>query len=278
MRIGFIGAGKVGTALGIYFHERGYPISGYLSHSRDHAALSARAAGASVFNDYMDIASHSDILFLTVPDASIREVAGELAASADDLTSKWIIHTSGAYSSSVFPDLCGACGFSLHPAMAISDPYKAAGDFSSTIFTIEGAPDGAALFFREAGLNVLPIASKDKAIYHLACAVSSNFVVALFSWATDLLSQAGFGAEDARRILTPIFISNARSVAEKGPVAALTGPVERADKDTVGKHLSCLSDPSDRQLYRLLSEKLIRLAEEKNPSRRYDDLEESLWH
>ncbi len=277
-RIGFIGAGKVGTALGVYFSRKKYPVSGYYSRTRDHAKSSAEMTGASVYVDLKDIANDSDILFLTVPDAFIGEVAEELVSSGADLTHKWIIHMSGALSSEIFPDLCGAYGFSLHPAMAISDPFKAADDFPSTIFTIEGAPDGAEEFFKEAGLKTLPIETKDKALYHLACAVASNFVVGLFSWSVELLEKTGFSREKAGEIITPLFLANASSVAENGPVAALTGPVERADTDTVKRHLKCLNDLDDETLYRLLSEKLIGIAKEKNPSRDYSELEEMLWH
>ena len=277
-RIGFIGAGKAGTALGIYFSRKGYPVSGYLSHTRDHAKTSAETVGASVFERLEDIASESDILFLTVPDASIREVAEELAISCDEMSHKWIIHTSGALSSEIYPDLHGAYGFCLHPAMAISDPFRAADDFPSTVFTIEGAPKEAGDFFSEAGLHTLPIRAGDKTLYHLACAVASNFVTGLFSWSLDLLGRIGFSETEARRIITPLFLANAESTAENGPVAALPGPAERADAVTVRKHLDSLHDLNDETLYRLLTEKLIELARKKNPSVDYNELEEVLWH
>lgn len=277
-RIGFIGAGKAGTALGLYFSRKGYPVTGYLSRTRDHAKTSAELVGASVYDDPKDIARESDILFLTVPDAKIREVAEELAASCGDLHDRWIVHCSGLLSSSVFPDLKGACGFSLHPAMAISEPVKAAGDFPSSVFTIEGAPDGASDFFKEAGLHVVSIETSKKTLYHLACAVSSNFVTGLYSWALEILESAGISDEDAISIITPLFKANASSVAENGPVNALTGPVERADPDTVKCHLDSLTSDDDKTLYRLLSEKLIFLAKEKNPDRSYIELEDTLWH
>lgn len=276
-RIGFIGAGKVGTALGVYFSRKNYPVSGYLSRTRDHAKTSAELVGASVYEELEDIAKDSDILFLTVPDASIREVSEELASSGADLTHKWIIHTSGALSSEIFPDFHIAYGFCLHPAMAVSDPFKAADDFPSTVFTIEGAPKGAEEFFKEAGLHTLSIGTSDKSLYHLACVVASNFVTGLFSWSVDLLTRTGFTEEEAQKIITPLFLANASSVAKNGPVEALTGPVERADSDTIQRHLKSLNDLGDETLYRLISDKLIKIAKEKNPSRDYSKLEELLW-
>lgn len=125
---------------------------------------------------------------------------------------------------------------------------------------------------------MIEIETSKKALYHLACAVSSNFVTGLFSWALEILKAAGIKEEDALSIITPLFTANAASVAENGPVDALTGPVERADSDTVRCHLESLVTEHDKALYRLLSEKLIFLAKEKNPDRSYRELEDTLWH
>lgn len=42
MRIGFIGAGKVGTTMARYFASKKYTISGFYSRSFKHATASAR--------------------------------------------------------------------------------------------------------------------------------------------------------------------------------------------------------------------------------------------
>ena len=46
MRIGFIGAGKVGCTLGKYFRENGIPVSGYYNRTSEHAKEAAEFVNA----------------------------------------------------------------------------------------------------------------------------------------------------------------------------------------------------------------------------------------
>jgi predicted short-subunit dehydrogenase-like oxidoreductase (DUF2520 family) len=66
--------------------------------------------------------------------------------------------------------------------------------------------------------------------------------------------------------------SNMNHLAQVGPTAALTGPVERGDTATVQKHLACFDSQDERELYRLLSKKLVDVAQQKNPDRDYQPL------
>ena len=56
-----------------------------------------------------------------------------------------------------------------------------------------------------------------------------------------------------------------------GAAEALTGPIERGDVGTVQKHLSALGE-QDAQIYRLLGQKVLAVAEEKNPGRDYESI------
>lgn len=56
-------------------------------------------------------------------------------------------------------------------------------------------------------------------------------------------------------------------------MAALTGPVERADLGTVAKHLNVLAADDDKMLYLLLSKQLLCLAGQKHPDRDYRSIQ-----
>ena len=60
---------------------------------------------------------------------------------------------------------------------------------------------------------------------------------------------------------------------QKGPVQALTGPIERGDAGTVQKHLACFPSREERELYRVVSRKLVETAEQKHPETDYTALE-----
>ena len=70
--------------------------------------------------------------------------------------------------------------------------------------------------------------------------------------------------------------SNLAHLIEHGPVSALTGPIERGDTQTVQKHLSCLTDKDDRQLYALLGLEQVKMAQEKHPEQDYGELTDLL--
>ena len=88
----------------------------------------------------------------------------------------------------------------------------------------------------------------------------------------ELLGGCGFSQTDALHALAPLMRSNLAHVIEHGAVSALTGPIERGDTQTVQKHLSCLTERDDRQLYALLGLEQVKMAQEKHPEQDYGTL------
>ena len=58
-------------------------------------------------------------------------------------------------------------------------------------------------------------------------------------------------------------------------VNSLTGPIERGDLSTVINHLNVIPE-EDKELYRLLSKNILKIAKIKNQDRDYKNLEEYL--
>lgn len=273
MKIGFIGAGKVGFALGKYFCIHGIEVAGYYSRSIQSAAEAADFTGTAPYAAAEDLLSDSDVLFFTVPDDAVASCYKQLCVRP--IQGKIFCHTSGAMTAEeAFSGIeaLGAFGYSVHPLFAVSDKLRSYSELTDVFFTLEGS--GAQRDFMldwllEAGLHVQLIDSAVKAKYHAAAAIVSNHVVALFDEAQGLLAECGFAPAAARQALGRIFTSNARHVAEQGAAAALTGPVQRGDMGTLAKHLAVLGSHEDRLLYLLLSRRLVKLAKIKNPA--YDD-------
>ena len=277
MKIGFIGAGKVGFSLGKYFHEQGFALAGYYSRTFQSAAEAAAFTASDAYGNRSELVKASDVLFLTVPDGAIA--AAYAAVCQQPIQGKIICHCSGALTAaSAFPDIeqRGAAGFAVHPLVAVSSRKTSYRELADVFFTLEGTAARFAemqAWLTRAGLHVQPIAAAAKAKYHCAAAIASNQVAALFAQSQQLLEDCGFTPEDARAALGPLFLGNARHVAEAGPVAALTGPVERADLGTVKKHLKTLPADDDRLLYLLLSARLLRIARQKHPARDYQSIQ-----
>lgn len=267
MKIGFIGAGKVGTSLGKWFVQHGVTVTGYYSRTREHAEEAAAFTTTVCFVSLKDIVEASDTLFITTPDGVIARMWNDIAALP--IKSKCICHCSGALPSSIFAhaDEYGARVASVHPLLAVSDRFSSWEQLEGGFFTLEGS--GAAemeAVMHHCGAQTATIRAEDKARYHLAACVVSNLAVGLSDWGMKLLEQCGFSQQQALTALTPLILGNAQAICAKGPKAALTGPAERGDMGTIESHMACLNT-TDQALYALLTRKLCDLAQEKHPDR-----------
>ena len=279
MKAGFIGAGKVGFSLGKYLAENGIDVTGYYSRSADSAIKASEFTGTRYYKDLTDIIEDSDTLFITAPDGAITEVWEYIR----NLPIKNKCHCSGSISSAAFFDAekKGAFRYSIHPLYAFSDRYESYKDLRGAYFSIEGSKarlKEMAACFAQLGNTVVPIDQEAKALYHCAAVMASNHMIALADAAAEMLSSCGFDQESAVKALTPLMRGNISAIIASGPAAALTGPVERNDLNTVAEHLHALerADPQTAELYRFLSSRLVKIACDKHPDRDYTELKELL--
>lgn len=287
MKAGFIGAGKVGFSLGKYLAENGIDVTGYYSRSADSAIKASEFTGTRYYKDLTDIIEDSDTLFITAPDGAITEVWEYIRNLP--IKNKNICHCSGSIPSTVFFDAenRGAYRYSIHPLYAISSKATSYLDLGKACFTIEGSDAHLAelkALFSEMGNTVVAISPDSKALYHAAAVMVSNQIVALADMGTALLVKCGFSEAAAAEALSPLLLGNAQSVAEKGAVNALTGPIERGDAQTVSKHLQEIRKFAAESTvgqdiltaYTALSKQLIRIAQQKHPQKDYKHLEKEL--
>ena len=75
------------------------------------------------------------------------------------------------------------------------------------------------------------VAPEDRAAYHAAASIASNFVVTLEAAAERLAATAGVD----RAALAPLVRAAVETWAELGPERALTGPIARGDEGTVAR-------------------------------------------
>lgn len=277
MKIGFIGAGKVGVSLGKYFKLHKKDVIGYYSKNPDSAREAAKFTDTDYFSTLYDILNSCDALFLTVPDKDIGKVWESLKDF--EIQNKIFCHCSGALSSAVFQKGDReVLGYSIHPMYAFNDKYTSYKELSNAYFTIEGNKkylDFFKCFFESMGNPVKIISEDNKSKYHASCVFVSNLVIALFSRGTDLLTESGFKKEEAINALMPLFMNNANNIAERGFVKSLTGPIERNDITTVMKHLDVLNNEA-KDIYKLLSLGLTDIAEEKNQNTDYGNMKKIL--
>ena len=283
MDIGFIGAGKTGCSLGKYFAEKGRGLSlnvaGYFSRSAESAKDAAQFTGSKAYADINELVDECDVIFLTVPDGSICRLWQQVRQY--DIKGKAICHCSGAMSADeAFEGLAatGSFGYSIHPLFAVSDKYNAYRELTGVFFTLEGDDGGMIPEFsgirkalEEMGNPTCVIDAQNKTMYHCAAAIASNLMCGLADMSVEMLRRCGFSDDEAVNALAPIMLGNISHISDKGPADSLTGPMERNDISTVKKHLMCLTD-EDREIYRLLSLRLMEMARHRHPRRDFMEM------
>ncbi len=267
MKIGIIGAGKVGTSLAFVLKRKGLIITAVadVMEASLHTAENYLGKDVLYTKNNMDIMAVSDAVAITTQDRVIQAVVKEIYEKANRLDGKLIFHTSGADSSSVLMPLDekGAYLGSLHPLQTFPDIDSAIEVLPDTCIFIEG-DERAVPILRQIGENigakVYTIAGKDKVVYHLSAVFVCNLLSALM--------YAGKGLMDKINIdfapFLPIIKATMKNIENKGPLAALTGPVVRGDVKTVKAHLASIEDMElHKRVYKALSEVAVEMSEER---------------
>ena len=91
------------------------------------------------------------------------------------------------------------------------------------------------------GGKAFSVPAAERAAYHAAACICSNYAVAVEAMAAQLMARWTGSNEAAWEALLPLFKGTAANLqATQNPAAVLTGPIARGDVSTVAKHLAAL--------------------------------------
>lgn len=268
--IAVIGAGKVGCALALLLRDRGYPVAAVASRSPESARKLAERTGARACSRPEDAAAMAGLVFITTPDREIPNVSEIIAERGGFKPGQVVAHTSGAHPSDELIGVreAGAYPISIHPLQSFADVATAMENLPGSYFALEG--DYRAMPLAEQVVADLQgkafnIDARDKALYHAAACIASNYLVSLMHFSTGLYNQFGLSRQEAFEALFPLIQGTINNIAKVGPVQALTGPVSRGDVPTIAGHLPALAavGRAEEQLYRLLGQYTVGVAREK---------------
>ena len=270
-RWAIVGAGRVGSTLGLLANSLGIPVDATWNRSAEAARRASELVHpdhtyhASLWQVASRIVAHADVVWLTVVDAEIAAAAEALAPYLVD--DQIVLHTAGSLSSQILRDagIPGPVG-SLHPLQAITDPAQALNLLSKCAWSLEG--DAPALEFARAlmgaiGVTPVEIDSENKLLYHASAVTTANLLVALMDAAFAMAEQAGMTRAQARQMMLPLARSCVENLERQATADALSGPAARGDQATIARHLEALQgleDPQLAQIYELLTARALRLA------------------
>jgi predicted short-subunit dehydrogenase-like oxidoreductase (DUF2520 family) len=210
LRCAVIGRGRLGTALSAALRASGVAVDGPLG--RDAGPVDA------------------DVVLLAVPDGEIDAAARAVPAGP------LVGHCSGA---TTLAPLRPHEAFSLHPLMTVTaEGARFAGATCAVAGASPRALAVAAALAEAVGMRPVEVDDADRAAYHAAASVASNFLVTLQAAAERLAASAGVD----RHAFVPLVRAAVDNWAELGAERALTGPIARGDEATVSRQRAAVEE------------------------------------
>jgi len=262
MKVGFIGAGKVGTAFGKFLINKGISVIGYNSRSKESLKKTIQYTQTKEYSK-VELIKNADVIFITVSDDTIQDVLESSIESFKRLDQKTFIHMSGAHSSKILIKAFdkGADVYSLHPLQSVSIVEKAVKDFEDTFFSIEtiGELNDSIKEILELIKDHFEIDSNQKAVYHMAACVFSNYLTTLMDLGLELTASIGIEKEKAFKAMLPLVNGTLKNIETKGIERSLTGPLARGDVHTIETHLESYEklNESYEDFYRFMGLKTL---------------------
>lgn len=262
LRVGFIGAGRLGSALAWSLSDRGLTVAAVASLiDADARRLAAQIPGCAVMN-MQEVVDTANLIFVTTPDEAIGSTAAQLRWRPDVAA----VHCSGVTEVTELASAAraGALIGGFHPMQTFGDPMAAVKSLPGCTITIEADEPllntlNAIAECLQCQVNRLPPGMRGR--YHAAAGYTSQFINALFAEATRVWQSWGATEEEAVRALLPLAKGTLSSIESAGIANGMPGPVSRGDVGSIEKHVAALSKmpPDVMEFYRVVCDRTIEL-------------------
>jgi predicted short-subunit dehydrogenase-like oxidoreductase (DUF2520 family) len=264
LRIGFIGAGRLGQALAWSLAQAGLKVVAVSSRQEAQAlALASPIQGCACMSPQA-LADACDLVFVTTPDS----VIGPTCESLNWRAGQAVVHCSGVTEVGVLAHAMvqGASIGGFHPMQTFGDPHAAAQSLPGCTITVEAEQPELmqSLLALVAGLHCVPnrLPAGMRGRYHAAAGYTSQFINALFDQALRLWQSWGATEEEALRALLPLAQGTLSAIQSAGVARGMPGPVSRGDLSSIEKHLAAIAPmgPEMLDFYKTLCAVTVPLA------------------
>jgi predicted short-subunit dehydrogenase-like oxidoreductase (DUF2520 family) len=265
--LGFIGAGRVGSTLAVALHRAGYTIAAIHSRRLQSAQALAAQAISTAVETAGDVAAQADLVFITTGDAAIAAVCELVVGAGGWRAGQAVVHCSGALGRGALVAAAGQGALTgcLHPLQTFPSVEIGLANLPGSFFGVEAEEPLLSKLHRiihDLGGQPLDLRGQDRALYHTAAVMASNYTVTLFAAAVRLLGEIGVAPHEAESVLLPLLRGAVTGLEREGLPGALTGPIARGDTPIVEEHLHALAthSPELLPLYRALAAVTLPLA------------------
>jgi predicted short-subunit dehydrogenase-like oxidoreductase (DUF2520 family) len=264
LKVGFIGAGTVGTALAVLLSRKGYRVAGIASRSRTSAENLAKAVDSCrVLDSNQNVADTAELVFITTPDDTIAAIASQV----NWRQGQSVVHCSGADSTDILEPArkSGAMVGGFHPLQTFAGVNQAMENIPGSTFAVEAEKPLLTTLKDMAdtlGGYCIELKASDKVAYHAAAVFACNYLVTLVKLATDLWQTFSIPPDQATRALLPLIRGTLHNIESIGIPQCLTGPIARGDTGTINKHLKTLKEKAPALLspYKELGRQTVPIA------------------
>lgn len=248
-KIVLIGAGNVGTRLGIALKNAGHEILQVYSRTKKSASQLAKIIESAFTNDIEQLSALADIYIIAIKDDEIKNIAAKI-----NIKEKIIVHTSGTLDMSVLKNTSKNIGV-FYPLQTLTKNVDT--DFKNIPICVEASNKASEKTLIELAKsiseNTVPINSKKRKTIHLAAVFANNFSNHMYAIAEIILRKEKLPLT----ILNPLIEETAAKIKKGSPLKIQTGPAIRGDKKIINEHIDLLSDNKDIQkIYKLITKSI----------------------
>jgi predicted short-subunit dehydrogenase-like oxidoreductase (DUF2520 family) len=241
-RIAILGPGKVGTAVGHLLRKAGHDIVSVAGRCVEAAERAVAYTGGVATTDFVEAARKADCIFITTTDDAVASVCKAVTEGGGVRKGSKVVHTSGVGGLDLLRDAKrqGAHVACIHPLQTIADVESAIRKIPGSTFGItadEEIQSWACRIVEDLGGRPFHVPDEDKALYHAAACMASNYLVTLMYLVEEIYGRMGLSREDAIRAFWPLVKGTIENLESKGTISSLTGPIARGDGGTARKHM-----------------------------------------
>lgn len=260
LKIGLIGAGRVGVTLSRALQNHGHSIVAAHAISDSSKQRVQEFLPATDLLDIPQIIENSQTILFAVPDDVLPGLVNGIAQTIGFKKHQFVIHTSGRFGIEVLAaaKAQGALPMAIHPAMtftgAASDVERVIGCPFAITTSDDLLPIAAAIVLNMGGREFV-VAEEDRVIYHAALSHAANHSNMVINQSKQLLKEIGI--ENPGLFLSPLVSAAVENALTMG-IESLTGPIVRGDVETVKAHLHALESKEILDTYRALAKVTVQ--------------------
>jgi predicted short-subunit dehydrogenase-like oxidoreductase (DUF2520 family) len=259
-----VGAGHAGRALSSALRTAGVS---YALVDRDQV-VEQRGAPSRVSR--ANAVAHASLVLVAVRDGQLDVALDELRARDGLRAGAVVLQVSGSAEPAARERITamGAHYGTFHPLLPLLDPALASLRLQGSVIGVEGdaaAHDAAVQLAAHLGATTIDIPRADRAAYHAAAVIASNFPVTLAALAEGLLARIGVDSVAAHRAVRVLMAASVENLAgAPRALDALTGPIARHDVTTVRAHTTALHGTRPyHDVYEIVSRATLALMRER---------------